>query len=73
MNKAFEKYLEEAIGHENALVAFSAFNKPASVSVRRNPFKQISAHEFHVDGAPVSCLNEINNPSDKMEPLRNHA
>lgn len=55
MNKAFEKYLEEAIGHENALVAFSAFNKPASVSVRRNPFKQISAHEFHVDGAPVSC------------------
>ncbi len=39
MNKAFEKYLEEAIGHENALVAFSAFSQPASVSVRINPFK----------------------------------
>lgn len=36
---AFRKYLEEAIGRDNALVAFSAFDKPASVSVRRNPFK----------------------------------
>ena len=36
---SFRKYLEEAIGRDNALVAFSAFDKPASVSVRRNPFK----------------------------------
>lgn len=37
---SFKKYLEEAIGSENALVAFSAFDKPASVSVRMNPFKR---------------------------------
>ncbi len=31
--------MEEAIGHENALVAFSAFDQPASTAVRYNPFK----------------------------------
>ena len=35
----FIRYMEEAIGHENALVAFSAFEQPASVAVRMNPFK----------------------------------
>ena len=40
MNQDFRRYLEEAIGHENALVAFSAFEQPASVSVRVNPFKK---------------------------------
>ena len=35
----FVKYIEEAIGHENALVAFSAFEEPASTAVRYNPFK----------------------------------
>ncbi len=35
----FISYMEEAIGHENALVAFSAFDKPASTAVRYNPFK----------------------------------
>ena len=39
MNDKFRKYLEEAIGAENAVVAFSAFEQPASVSVRKNPFK----------------------------------
>lgn len=39
VRESFRKYLEEAIGHENALVAFSAFEQPASVSVRMNPFK----------------------------------
>jgi 16S rRNA C967 or C1407 C5-methylase (RsmB/RsmF family)/NOL1/NOP2/fmu family ribosome biogenesis protein len=39
IKESFRKYLEEAIGCENALVAFSAFDAPASVSVRRNPFK----------------------------------
>ena len=53
MNKAFEKYLEEAIGRENALVAFSAFGSPASVSVRRNPFKLASPPEFSVDGCTL--------------------
>ena len=39
INPSFKKYMEEAIGHENALVAFSAFDQPASTSVRYNPFK----------------------------------
>lgn len=39
INESFRAYLEEAIGSDNALVAFSAFDSPASVSVRRNPFK----------------------------------
>ena len=39
IKESFRKYLEEAIGSENALVAFSAFDAPASVSVRLNPFK----------------------------------
>ena len=40
IKESFRKYLEEAIGCEKALVAFSAFDAPASVSVRRNPFKK---------------------------------
>lgn len=43
IKESFRKYLEEAIGHENALVAFSAFEQPASVSVRLNPFKKGAA------------------------------
>ena len=39
INGSFRKYLEEAIGSDNALVAFSAFESAASVSVRCNPFK----------------------------------
>ena len=39
IKESFRKYLEEAIGRDNALVAFSAFDAPASVSVRSNPFK----------------------------------
>ncbi len=38
-NGSFRKYLEEAIGEEKALVAFSAFESPASTAVRKNPFK----------------------------------
>ena len=49
MQEAFRAYLEEAIGRENALVAFSAFEQPASVSVRMNPFKR--CHLF--EGEPV--------------------
>ena len=40
IKESFRKYLEEAIGSENALVAFSAFENPASVAVRLNPFKK---------------------------------
>ncbi len=39
VNESFRKYLEEAIGAEKALVAFSAFESPASTAVRKNPFK----------------------------------
>ena len=39
VDSTFRRYLEEAIGSGNALVAFSAFDSPASVSVRLNPFK----------------------------------
>lgn len=39
IKESFRKYLEEAIGSSQALVAFSAFDAPASVSVRSNPFK----------------------------------
>ena len=40
IGESFRKYLEEAIGSSNALVAFSAFDSPASVAVRLNPFKK---------------------------------
>ena len=49
IQEAFKAYLEEAIGCENALVAFSAFEQPASVAVRMNPFKKCGAFE----GEPV--------------------
>lgn len=39
IKESFRRYLEEAIGSEAALVAFSAFDSPASVAVRKNPFK----------------------------------
>ncbi len=39
INGTFRRYLEEAIGEEKALVAFSAFERPASTAVRKNPFK----------------------------------
>ena len=39
IKQSFIRYMEEAIGHENALVAFSAFDQPASTAVRYNPFK----------------------------------
>ena len=39
INGSFRKYLEEAIGSDNALVAFSAFESPAPSSIRCNPFK----------------------------------
>ena len=48
IKESFRKYLEEAIGSENALVAFSAFDAPASVSVRLNPFKCGKAPEGRV-------------------------
>ena len=45
MKESFRKYLGEAIGSDKALVAFSAFDEPAKVSVRMNPFKKAKAFE----------------------------
>lgn len=39
IKESFRRYMEDAIGRENALVAFSAFEEPASVAVRYNPSK----------------------------------
>lgn len=47
----FGKYLEEAIGKENARIAFSAFGQAPSVSIRRNPMKEPAGHM--PDGSPV--------------------
>ena len=67
MNGIFRKYLEEAIGVENALVAFSAFDAPASISVRLNPFKkgcdlqgrpvQWSPHGMMLEHRPLFTLD----------------
>ena len=45
IRETFRTYLEEAIGRERALVAFSAFEQSASVAVRQNPFKKCHAFE----------------------------
>ena len=39
IKEEFRRYLVEAIGEEKSLIAFAAFDSPASVSVRHNPFK----------------------------------
>ena len=61
--------MEEAIGHENALVAFSAFDQPASTAVRYNPFKscvkmsgravQWSEHGCILPERPVFTLDPL--------------
>lgn len=68
-SEIFRSYLQEAIGYENASVAFSALEEPASVSVRRNPFKSGSLSfdsmgnvpwcqdGFFLDGRPVFTLD----------------
>lgn len=69
IRETFRKYLEEAIGTENALVAFSAFDQPASVSVRMNPFKPSEA----VKGTPVAwCRHGVmleQRPVFTLDPL----
>jgi len=61
INESFRKYLEEAIGSDNALVAFSAFESPASTAVRSNPFKK----GICPDGRPVAW-----NPYGRILPER---
>lgn len=67
--ETFRRYLEEAIGTGNALVAFSAFEHPASVSVRLNPFKCSDA----VCGTPVAWCRYgrilDSRPSFTLDPL----
>ncbi len=51
MKDGFRRYLEEAIGEDNAAVAFSAFDSPASVSVRFNRNKTGETEWFGGAGA----------------------
>lgn len=65
----FRSYLQEAIGEEKASVAFSAFDEPASISVRKNPFKHSALNlpfseqvpwcddGFFLDNRPVFTLD----------------
>lgn len=65
----FGKYLEEAIGKDNALVAFSAFDRAAPASVRMNPFKRAvplsgrpvewSPYGIMLDERPVFTLDPL--------------
>ena len=67
IKETFRKYLEEAIGSDKALVAFSAFDSPASTAVRRNPFKSGQCpegrpvpwcrHGYILDQRPVFTLD----------------
>ena len=61
IKESFRKYLEEAIGSKNALVAFSAFDADASVSVRLNPFKNAAGAELWNDArkVPWNALGRI--------------
>ena len=69
MNSSFEKYLEEAIGKDNALVAFSAFTRPASVSVRYNPLKTVGRMEGRsVRWSPYGLMLE-NRPQFTLDPV----
>ncbi len=69
MNDTFRQYLEEAIGHDNALVAFSAFDSPASVSVRINPFKEGCRMQGHpVLWNPYGVMLD-SRPSFTLDPL----
>ena len=70
MNQTFVRYLEEAIGKENALVAFSAFDRPASVSVRLNPFKKspMSFEGRPVGWSPYGLMLE-QRPQFTLDPL----
>ena len=67
IKESFRRYMEDAIGRENALVAFSAFEEPASVAVRYNPSKNAermagevvkwSAYGVLLDERPVFTLD----------------
>ena len=69
MNETFKKYLQEAIGPQNALVAFSAFDAPASVSVRVNPFKKGCSFQGRVvPWSPYGIMLD-DRPSFTLDPM----
>ena len=69
MKPAFTDYLKEAVGSDNALVAFSAFEKPASVSVRMNPYKKgVAMQGRSVAWAPHGLLLE-ERPQFTLDPM----
>src|SRR5574344_652493 len=70
-DKDFKRYLEEAIGQDNAQIAFSAFTTDPSVSVRLNPFKPGAS--FQGETKPVTWskfgLMLDSRPSFTLDPL----
>jgi len=49
IDNGFKEYLEEVAGRTDAAAAFSAFDEPASVSVRLNPFKTMTGKPVWAD------------------------
>ena len=71
LKEGFRKYLEEAIGYENAAVAFSALDGPASVSVRLNPWKGQSVPLQDAAPVPWSCYGRSldSRPAFTLDPF----
>lgn len=67
----FVKYLEEAIGKENARIAFSAFGQAPSVSIRRNPEKGPGSPLPSGQPVPWNPLGTIleNRPNFTLDPI----
>ena len=74
LDNDFIRYTEEAIGSRNALVAFSALDTPASVSIRLNPFKTDDKDAGHWGVGVVPPWNPLGlilgeRPSFTLDPL----
>jgi 16S rRNA C967 or C1407 C5-methylase (RsmB/RsmF family)/NOL1/NOP2/fmu family ribosome biogenesis protein len=70
-DKDLRRYLEEALGRENAEVAFSSFSHEPSVSVRLNPFKKGASFECGtkpVDWNPFGLMLS-SRPSFTLDPF----
>lgn len=67
----FGTYLEEAIGKENARIAFSAFGLAPSVSIRRNPVKGMDSSVPSGQPVPWNPLGAIleDRPNFTLDPI----
>ncbi len=59
MDDVFRKYLEEAVGVENACNVVLALDGPASVSVRLNPSKTVSPDGVCADGSDDGVVSGL--------------